>query len=1163
MEYINRKKQTRDRIQRKRDQEHWEEVHNQMLGVQQGERVQKKSLEISNPGDTDEKEADEVARKVMSGESAEVHGTGGTVSRKGEGNVEATPEFEAKLNSSKGSGQSLDISTQNEMGPKIGADLSGVKVHTGNEAQGMSESINAKAFTYGQDIYFNQGQSPQNKELLAHELTHTVQQKGSVQRKIQRSIKMEFQTTNMVFAINKKKDTDTPATYNPQTQRLNRKFTPTTDILQKHDDEKYYIHYFDAPETESGGNTVTYLARGKRGEKRKSGGGSEYVPAEGNKVTEGVNESPFTWEAIDVKKISGANPHFTLQYRFPGLVDEKTLTGTPPAEINYNTLIQGSKINNSPGAIDKAIVTPFSYKIKFLNADGSPMNVSQNPAAYSPNAKPVFKQGEGVLMKKKQLTDIKLVDADKDAQIVKTFRFTKDVTGASIAGKQEGALSTDAGELELISITDNAKDVNMDGMYNANTFQFIYQSKDGSVLDVHQDINGLFQSGTVKLMKVGKQSRTDIDFTKQPQYVEVWKVYVVGPASDTETGIIRYKAPGSKIDSKVTLTPMTSLWKDNSDKPGTYIPGSYEQNFYMDDQFVSDQFVKYPVLLPVHLDEGRLKDGHYELKNTGQKTKSSIKTENDAEKITVVKVTINETKGDVGYYDPSTNTEHMVTLKSTSTVSSKAANKNIATTEFRYYLSQYFDADKLKPNSPMMQVHLEDGRLQEGHVKFMESRKIPATEEQTSIELQSETDGVLEFETPKWFSKWPELKDRVQEAVDMTNLMNTTTPLSDSKLYEKKILDSIRGMRSSGYVGTVIKFPFDISHFTGMKSKTDGVMYFGDDTRDFYVEISDPLWKATIQSSESVALSDYESLLKEHENPAFTNRTITNADALFNKYVDAFLTKPENSHKTKSIFGNLKGFVQMVTNYILRGQTIDVAGTYTKAAFMIMARTDFASMYRDMLNADEKTIFNLIAGDPLVETDNPMLTADMATAIKGARVSAKNGLDAEKLRYENQKAAAVPKEKDGWTEKIDEVDAKIVRNLAPVVLNKDTPFFIGGYRKVESAKTVTIRNWLQSIVIAGSKTEGKDELSGEAGFSAAMGQKTSHNEMGDKDYHKAQFEIRGSEANGVRNVLPASKWVEYAKTLFDSASTRSSDTPDDPTTSGKNTNESANTSLKK
>ncbi len=187
MEYIARKK--RPDIQR--EQEHWNEVHEQLQEFQASERVQKKSLTISNSGDAGELEAEQVSRKIMSGESVEIHGAGSTVNRKSESNSEVTPEFQTKLEGNKGAGQSLDDSIRTEMEPKFGADFGAVKIHTGSEAHGMSEGINATAFTHGQDIYFKNGayqpNSDQGKELLAHELTHTVQQSSTdIQPQIQR-----------------------------------------------------------------------------------------------------------------------------------------------------------------------------------------------------------------------------------------------------------------------------------------------------------------------------------------------------------------------------------------------------------------------------------------------------------------------------------------------------------------------------------------------------------------------------------------------------------------------------------------------------------------------------------------------------------------------------------------------------------------------------------------------------------------------------------------------------------------------------------------------------------------------------------------------------------------------------------------------------------------
>lgn len=88
--------------------------------------------------------------------------------------------FEQTLSSSKGSGSALPGDTREFMESRFNADFSGVRIHTGATAQAMSSNIHAQAFAHGNDIYFNEGKfSPQTESggtLLAHELTHTIQQ---------------------------------------------------------------------------------------------------------------------------------------------------------------------------------------------------------------------------------------------------------------------------------------------------------------------------------------------------------------------------------------------------------------------------------------------------------------------------------------------------------------------------------------------------------------------------------------------------------------------------------------------------------------------------------------------------------------------------------------------------------------------------------------------------------------------------------------------------------------------------------------------------------------------------------------------------------------------------------------------------------------------------
>lgn len=102
---------------------------------------------------------------------------------------EAPANFDSQLAQHKGSGQPLSDETRAFMEPRFGADFSNVRVH---ETPNLANAIQAQAFTHGQDIYFNSGKynpgSSGGKELLAHELTHVVQQSGSqIQRKDERT----------------------------------------------------------------------------------------------------------------------------------------------------------------------------------------------------------------------------------------------------------------------------------------------------------------------------------------------------------------------------------------------------------------------------------------------------------------------------------------------------------------------------------------------------------------------------------------------------------------------------------------------------------------------------------------------------------------------------------------------------------------------------------------------------------------------------------------------------------------------------------------------------------------------------------------------------------------------------------------------------------------
>lgn len=96
------------------------------------------------------------------------------------GGSPAPKRLKQQLTSSKGGGKSLSSGVLAQMNQGFGTDFSNVRVHTGSKAAQMNESIQARAFTHGSDIYFNKGQyqpgSESGKKLLAHELAHVVQQ---------------------------------------------------------------------------------------------------------------------------------------------------------------------------------------------------------------------------------------------------------------------------------------------------------------------------------------------------------------------------------------------------------------------------------------------------------------------------------------------------------------------------------------------------------------------------------------------------------------------------------------------------------------------------------------------------------------------------------------------------------------------------------------------------------------------------------------------------------------------------------------------------------------------------------------------------------------------------------------------------------------------------
>lgn len=132
-----------------------------------------------------QRQEDEEAIQTMAGGSGEVNVSLSTLQQ--------------QLAESKGGGGTLPRETEKEMEEAFDKDFSDVRIHTDPEAILMNKELNAKAFTNGSDIYFNKGQynptSEKGKHLLAHELTHTVQQ-GAVGRSMVQKAEDEGESVN-------------------------------------------------------------------------------------------------------------------------------------------------------------------------------------------------------------------------------------------------------------------------------------------------------------------------------------------------------------------------------------------------------------------------------------------------------------------------------------------------------------------------------------------------------------------------------------------------------------------------------------------------------------------------------------------------------------------------------------------------------------------------------------------------------------------------------------------------------------------------------------------------------------------------------------------------------------------------------------------------------
>jgi hypothetical protein len=165
-------------------------------------------LQVSTPGDQHEQEADRVAEQVMrmpdpvvqrqcqscsDSSASSLREEEPRIQRQTNGDGGAR-ELTSDLTSHLGAGAPLDTASRRYFEPRFGHDFGNVRIHDGPQAATAAARVQARAFTLGHDVVFAAGEhepgSDRGKRLLAHELTHVVQQNSNSapSKKIQRAL---------------------------------------------------------------------------------------------------------------------------------------------------------------------------------------------------------------------------------------------------------------------------------------------------------------------------------------------------------------------------------------------------------------------------------------------------------------------------------------------------------------------------------------------------------------------------------------------------------------------------------------------------------------------------------------------------------------------------------------------------------------------------------------------------------------------------------------------------------------------------------------------------------------------------------------------------------------------------------------------------------------
>jgi hypothetical protein len=195
-------------------------VNRLLAGAVQRKQIQAK-LTVSEPGDESEREADRVAKQVVRslnepaspGAFDQDQNTSGEKSlmrsplaqRQPDAGTDVSAELESSIQQSRGGGQPLADQVRRPMERAFGADFGGVRIHEDAHSDALNRSVQARAFTFGNDVFFRRGEYNPNSngglELIAHELTHVTQQRNSQaspSRKIHRKFGFEIEVPLLI-----------------------------------------------------------------------------------------------------------------------------------------------------------------------------------------------------------------------------------------------------------------------------------------------------------------------------------------------------------------------------------------------------------------------------------------------------------------------------------------------------------------------------------------------------------------------------------------------------------------------------------------------------------------------------------------------------------------------------------------------------------------------------------------------------------------------------------------------------------------------------------------------------------------------------------------------------------------------------------------------------